>query len=305
MNLSHRLKPVHMHLMVKIAETGQLQLAADALAMSQPAASRILSMVEQETQGALFTRGPTGMALTERGAAFLRHAKAVLADYEALEAEVLSFNTGQSGTIRVGSVTGPAVDCLVPAIRAVKSTAADLNITVDIGPSTHLLRGLEEGQLDFIIARLPSGHDASELRLHPARLETVSLVVHKTHPLARAHQVTLADILDNEWIIQEPGSPIRDAVDDSFRAHNLPSPQNVTNSSSLLIALSMLAADHVIAPLTEQVANLFVSDRLGADLAVLDLDHQIEVRPFFVIHNRYRQLTRATEILLKETLGRL
>lgn len=302
---TRKMKPAHLRLIIKIAEVEKLQVAADAVGMSQPAASRILSMIESEVDGALFVRHPSGMAPTELGKAFLRHARVIQSEYETLETEIRNINQGASGGVRVGSVTGPAVDCLVPAVQAVRAQSPGLNVNIAIGPSTQLVRGLEEGTFDFIIARIPQGLDVAEFQMHPARSESVALVVHRSHRLASSPMVRLSELAQDEWVMQERGSPIREAVEHAYHSQSAPVPVNVTDSSSLLIALAMIAGGNAIAPLTEQVADLFIDQRMDANLVKLTIDTPILVRPFFVIRNRYKQQTRATERLLKETLQRL
>ncbi len=77
MTLAQRLKAPHLRLILKIAETGQLQIAASTLAMSQPAASRILAEIEAGTGSPLFVRHPKGMEPTPVGEAFVKHARAI------------------------------------------------------------------------------------------------------------------------------------------------------------------------------------------------------------------------------------
>ncbi|MCY3596678.1 MAG: LysR family transcriptional regulator, partial [Rhodospirillales bacterium] len=50
-----------------VAETGQILSAADKLAITQPALSRIVSKLEEQFRGRLFERIPTGVRLTELG----------------------------------------------------------------------------------------------------------------------------------------------------------------------------------------------------------------------------------------------
>ena len=80
--------------------------------------------------------------------------RVVLWELETLEAEVESIAGGRSGVVRVGAVTGPAVGCLMPALRKVKDESPDIETTIEVGPSVQLVRGLREGRLDFVIARL-------------------------------------------------------------------------------------------------------------------------------------------------------
>lgn len=306
MSLLRRLKPQHLHLMNLIAERRQLQVAAEAMGLSQPAASRALAEMERELGGALFYRHPRGMEATELGAACLRHARAILSGFESLETEVTELQRGTAGEVRVGTVTGPAVGCVVPAVQAVKAETPGIRVTVDVGPSAQLVRGLQEGTMDFIVARLPPGVEGADFELYPARNEVAELMVRRSHPLAGQGAVALADTLPFEWVIQERGSPIRVAVEGAFRGQGLPVPPRVTNSSSLLVALAMLAGDtSVITSLSAEAASLLAAGPLAADLVTLPLVEPILVTPYFVISHRYRQHTRAAGRLMQETLARL
>ena len=305
MTLAQRLKAPHLRLILKIAETGQLQIAASTLAMSQPAASRILAEIEAGTGSPLFVRHPKGMEPTPVGEAFVKHARAILAEFQNLESEVEGISLGNAGEVRVGSVTGPAVGCLVPAILEIKEKAPGIELTVEVGPSAALVRGLGEGRFDFVIGRLPPDQDSRAYRVLPARLEVVSLVVRKSHPLAGRRQVPLADVFDYDCVIQERGTPIRQAVENAFHAAGLSMPPRITNTSSLLVMLAMVERSDAIATLSEEVAGLLTRDSIGARLVPLDLAQTITVSPYFIIQNRMQQLTRAASRVLEEILSRL
>ncbi|MFZ0099530.1 MAG: LysR family transcriptional regulator, partial [Gemmobacter sp.] len=114
------LKPAQLRLIVEVAESGQLQMAAAATSMTQPAASRMLAEIERAVGAPLFLRQPKGMELTEIGAVMVRRARAMLREMRSMAAEVQALREGQGGAVRVGAVTGPAVGYLVHAIRAIK-----------------------------------------------------------------------------------------------------------------------------------------------------------------------------------------
>lgn len=305
MSLARRLKPSHLRLVLKIAETGQLRIAAAVQGISQPAASRILIEIEAETGTPLFTRHAKGMEPTPAGAAFIKHARAITTELDSLDAEMANMKAGLAGEVRVGSVTGPAVRCLVPAIRQIKESTPGVEPTIEVGPSTELVRGLEEGRFDFVLARLPPGHDSRQFRLMPARGEVVSLLVSRSHPLAARRAIPLAELSCYEWVIQERRSPIRQAVEQVFHAGGVPVPGNVTNTSSLLVMLAILDSSDAIATVSEEVAGLLTRPTLGLGLMPLDLAETISVSPYFIIRNRAHQLSRAAERVLGQVMKAL
>ncbi|MDV4169225.1 LysR family transcriptional regulator [Rhodovulum sp. FJ3] len=298
MDLARRLKPNQLQLLLRVAETGQLQQAAHMTAMSQPAASRILGDVETLVGSPLFLRHPKGMEPTLIGKVFIRHAKIILESLDELETETRRFSTGDAGHVRIGAVTGPAVGCLMPAVRQIKAETPDVELTIEVGPSTELVRGLRESRFDFVISRLPPEYDSRDFKLHPARSEQVSLLAHPDHDLVERSDISLTDTLDYEWVIQELGSPIRQAVEAAFLQEGLQTPQKVTNSSSLLVVLSLLENTGTIAPQSREVAAMLANGPLRANIAVLDIATPISVSPCFIIENRFRPPSKAAERVL-------
>ena len=305
MEFADRLKPQHLNLLLRIAETGQLQRAAQMTAMSQPAASRILADIELRAGGSLFERHPKGMRPTLLGELFIRHAKVILEEFDALDSGARRAAKGELGRIRVGAVTGPAVGLLMPAVLEMKARSPDVEVTIEVGPSVELVRGLVEGRFDFVISRLPPEHDSRDFRLHPARSEIVSLLVRPEHPLAGQKEVALEDAARFEWVIQEIGSPIRQAVEAAFHDRELDSPKHITNSSSLLVVLALLESTDTIAPQSQEVSRMLAHGPLGANLVELRLADPILISPCFIIQNRFRRLPTAAERLVRSILEKL
>ncbi len=75
---------------VAVAEEGHVGRAALGLRVAQPAVSRQIRMLEGELGAPLFVRTPRGMTLSEAGAAFLPHARGVLAGVRAAATAVKS-----------------------------------------------------------------------------------------------------------------------------------------------------------------------------------------------------------------------
>ncbi|TQM94419.1 LysR family transcriptional regulator [Roseinatronobacter monicus] len=300
-----RLKSSHLRLLLSIADTGKLQLAADQLAISQPAASRILAEIEADIGAAIFERLPRGMMPTAIGQTFLRRASVILSEFETLENELQMIRSGKSGKVRIGAVTGPAVGYVVPAVRHLRQFAPDIEVTIHVAPSAELARGLEERNFDFIISRLPTGYDATDLEITPARTERVALLVNENHPLAAERGGALEKLRQFEWVMQDRGTPIRQAVENAFFLAGQSLPDQVSNSSSLLVALTMLSAGDVITPQAKEVADLLTETGIGARLAVLDIAENIMVEPYFVIRHRHHSATEAVMRLYQRVLDSL
>lgn len=76
---------LHMKYAVEIAETNSINKAADKLYVGQSALSRAIKELEASLGVTLFERSAKGMFLTSDGEIFIRHAKNVLAQIDAIE----------------------------------------------------------------------------------------------------------------------------------------------------------------------------------------------------------------------------
>lgn len=297
------LKPAQLRLIQSIAEHGQLQLAAEACLMTQPAASRMLSETERQIGAPLFLRKPKGMEPTEIGQTVLRRVQAILREMASMASDVGMLRDGLAGEIRVGAVTGPAVSYLVSAIREVKLLAPDADITVDVLPSRALLTQLSAGEVDFVLARIMPEFDSRDFSILPLRDEKVSLLVRAAHPLARAPVVTLTELTDQEWIMQQRGSPIREAALRAFASLGLPEPRNIVNSPSLLLTVAYLAQGDAVAPVSDEVAHLLIKPPVHAGFTTLRILREIRVAPYYLLHLQRRPLsplaTRLRDIVIR------
>ncbi|WP_347311239.1 LysR family transcriptional regulator [Defluviimonas sp. SAOS-178_SWC] len=285
------LKPTQLRLVTEIAEHGQLQLAANEIKVTQPAASRMLSEIERAVGAALFVRHPKGMEPTAVGHAVAKRARAMLRELHDLGHEVAILRAGRGGSVHVGAVTGPAVGYLVPAIQSIKANAPEAEITVDVAPSRQLLRDLAAGRLDFALARFLPDIESRDFDVEPMRDEKVSLLVRRDHPLSSVASVSLADLASYEWVMQERGAPIREAMNNAFGLAGLRAPGNIVNSSSLLLMIAYLTRTDAIAPVSEEVVQLLVGEPVSAGFTTLSLDQTIRVSPYFFLSLRDRPLS--------------
>ena len=290
-NTHSLLKPVQLRLIQEIAQHGQLQMAADACGITQPAASRMLSGIEQKIGAKLFERQPKGMEPTEIGLSVLRRAHAILREYGSMASDIRQMKGGEAGSVRIGAVTGPAVDIVVSAIREVKMTSPKAEITVDVQPSRELLSHLAAGEMDFALARILPEFDSRDFNIRELRGEKIRFLVRAGHPMARHDPVTLTQLADYEWIMQERGAPIREATLAAFASVGIPEPTRIVNSASLLFTIAYLSNSDAVSPLSEELARMLVQPPINAGFSVLQTPHDIGVSPYYMLSLRRRVLT--------------
>ena len=285
------LKPAQLRLVHEIALHGQLQMAAESLAMTQPAASRMLAEAERQIGAPLFIRQPKGMEPTEIGTTVLRRARVILRAMASIEADVRALRGGHAGSVRVGAVTGPAISYLVSAIRRIKEESPQADITVDVMPSRDLLMQLGAGEMDFVLGRILPEFDSDAFNILPMSDEKVALMARADHPLARARLVTLTELVGQEWIMQQRGAPIREATLAAFASVGLSEPDNIVNSPSLLLTIAYLAQSNAITPVSREVAELLIQPPVRAGFTILPTPQPIRVPPYFLLDLKRRPLS--------------
>jgi DNA-binding transcriptional LysR family regulator len=298
------LKPNQLRLILEIAESGQLQIAAQAIGMTQPAASRMLAETERQLGAELFSRQPKGLVPTEIGASVLRRAKVILREMGSVAHELQTMRDGLGGSLHIGAVTGPAVQHLVTAVREIKEEAPTASITVDVLPSRDLLTHLVAGEMDFVLARILPEFNSRDFNIIPLQDEKVALMARADHPLARAPIVTLAELQTQEWIMQPRISPISEASLLAFASFGLNEPSNIVFSSSMLFTLAYLAQSEAIAPLSQEVADFLARPPMQVGFTALPIANEIRVSRFYLLSLRRRPLSPLAIRLREKLLSR-
>lgn len=290
-NLGNRLQLRDFRLIRAISETGQLALAAERLALTQPAASRLLSSIEHSVGSRLFARHPKGMTATAVGAVMARNAQTLLNGLDQTVREMQAVGTGRAGSVRVGAVTGGAVAFVVPAIHRLKRDAAGADLHVDVAPSDALIAGLLRNDFDFVLSRVPPGTDARQFAIRRGRVEVIRFLMRAGHPLATGGRLGLADLAGFEWVIQAPHTPMRQAVEEAFVSRGIPLPAEIVNTTSLLVMIAYLTSSDAIAPISREVADLVAPAGVGGGMVAVELDEPVIINPYHLITRRNHALS--------------
>ena len=289
--LQNRLQLKDFRLIRAIYETGQLAIAAERMSLTQPAASRMLASIERLVGMTLFVRHPKGMTPTPAGEILARNASGLLNGLEQTLQEVTAVTSGKAGSVRVGSVTGGAVAFVVPAIQELKANAGSADIYVDVAPSDVLIQGLIDGEYDFVLSRLPPGTDSRQFNILTGRVEIIRFLVREGHPLANRKKLRLGELADFEWVMQAPRTPLRHAIEEAFLSQGIPSPQEIVNTTSLLVMISYLTTSDAIAPITQEVVELLGPKVFGGRVAALDVSDSVIVTPYHLISRKHQLMS--------------
>ncbi|MBN9410794.1 MAG: LysR family transcriptional regulator [Burkholderiales bacterium] len=104
-------------LFVQVAETGSLTRAAEALELSNAAASRHLTALEARLGARLVERNTRRLFLTDTGQEFFHRAKAILAELKDAESAVNAAQLDPSGVLRITASLSFSLHHVAPILR--------------------------------------------------------------------------------------------------------------------------------------------------------------------------------------------
>ena len=301
------LKLNHLRMIIAIEDSGQISAAAEVLNISQPAASRMLSEMESITKTQLYERVARGVVLTTFGAALARRARKILLELREASREIGELKSGKGGSVFIGAVTAPAMSLVVPAINRVRKAYPGIEINIQVETSNVLARELLAARHDFIIGRIPDDLNPRLFEVTEIGIERACLIVHSRHPLLKQKVSSLVDLKDYDWVFQPPGTLLRRTIEDIFLSRGVALPENIVNTSSLLLTCAIVCETDAIAPIAIDVAQFLASQSSNAsDVRMLPIDFDINVKPYSLITARERALPPSArllyDIILEESL---
>jgi DNA-binding transcriptional LysR family regulator len=216
-SLQQRLKLRHISVILEIARCGNLQKAAEVLAVSQSAISKALAEVEAITEAQLFERTPSGMRPTVYGEALVRHGYLIASDVQRAEAELDALRGGDIGVLSIGiffpfNWWEALADCIV----GFRSRSPKIRLSVREDSMESLLALLDQDLVDIVIGRLASGYGGDQYAQELLREDRPLFLARQGHPLTQ-RPVTLEDLLGFPWILPEQPNIIRQQLEFAVR----------------------------------------------------------------------------------------
>lgn len=302
--LARGLKLSHLRLMAALARQGAMQQAAAQLGISQPAASRMAAEIERVVGQRIHRRAGRGIELTAVGQALAQRALRALREIEDAEHDIAEIGRGAAGRVRIGSVTGPAIEYVLPVLREARLAMPRVSVAVDVSTSDILAEKLLQGEIDFFLGRRPEGQDPALFEDTPLTAEPISFVARTAHPLVREGRLPLRRLIDFDWVLPIEGSILRRTMLTLLRARGLPMPAQVHSTSSFLLTVALLRQSNAVAPIASAVAGVFRDeDGQFALVRGLDCEVRMEVETFSLIRAAGRMFPPTTEHLYDLTLA--
>ncbi|HLH98248.1 MAG TPA: LysR family transcriptional regulator [Xanthobacteraceae bacterium] len=246
--IGRRLNPHDLHIFMVVAEQGNMARAAESLAISRPVVSRTIAGLEQALGVRLLDRTPSGVEPTLYGRALLKRCLAVFDELKQSVLDIESLRDPNAGEVRIGC-TEPMAAGFVAAIidrlsRQYPQLLFQLELCTTPAQQYHVLR---ERRCDLVVARVWPQTAEADIEVEVLFDDHVCVVVGPGSRWLGHRKLTLAELIDESWLLapvdNEPGSPVFEI----FQAAGLTVPRGRVLSYSLNVRQSLLATGRFLA----------------------------------------------------------
>lgn len=223
--IGRRLKLNDLHVLVAVAEHGSMAKAAAALSMSHPVVSRSISDLEHTLGVRLIDRAPRGTRLTAFGRAMLSRSLAAFDELRSGVQEIEYLADPGAGEVRIGVTSGLGRSFLASVIDRVSRRHPRVVFHLTTGDSRTLYRELEERNLDLLVSRIFDTVSEDRIAVETLCEDPYVVAAGMRNPWARRRRVTLADVVDELWVLPPADSLVGSFVAEAFRASGLRLPR--------------------------------------------------------------------------------
>jgi DNA-binding transcriptional LysR family regulator len=192
---------------VAAVETGSVQAAADALTLTQSAATKRIQNLERRLSTTLLQRSRYGVGVTEAGRSLYPDAKEALAALARAERRVRAVGDRQALTLRLAASHTVGGFLLPHWLSRFRAAAPAVQPQVEVVNSPSVLRLVREGEVD--VGFVEGVDDLSGFDRLPVGVDELAVVVRAGHPWARRGSVRAEDLVGEPFHARESGSGTR------------------------------------------------------------------------------------------------
>ena len=191
--------------------TGTVTAAAERMCISQPAVSRLLTLLEDKTGLTLFIRSKQRLQPTPEAQQFFREVERSYVGLDKLEKSALNIRNAMTGTLRIASVPIAGMAFLPRVIARYRCAHPDVTISLQTRSSTTVVDWVASTNYDIGFAA--GAPDQPNLQTITFADVKGVCVLPPNHRLAGREFVEASDLDGEEFISLDPMDGNRSAVD--------------------------------------------------------------------------------------------
>ena len=277
-----------------VAQHENVRQASEALELSPAAVSKSLRRLERSMRAKLVERSSKGVTLTPVGAALLAQIGRLRVTLDDVRREAADLSEGRAGHLRIG-VGATTVEDLPERCAALLKEAPGLTAQIIVGDNDVMVPALCSGELDLVFNVLPDTPYAGCVQ--EQLFEDVFVVcASAAHRLARRKRLSMADLVDEQWVLSAPAVLNVRHVTRTFQGSGLPAPKVAIEARPLRLRLQICASTDLLGFSARRTLPLCAPGFLLKELPVDELKWR---RPVGVICRNGSYLSPAAQRLIR------
>ena len=286
-----------------VAETGSTTAASVRVALSQSATSAALNELEKVLGARLFDRVGKRLIINDNGRALLPQARAALDVASGIESEFSVETRDPRSThppinLRIAASTTIGNYLLPGLITRFRRQFPQARFEVRINNTRHASESVSRFEVDMGLIEGPSYE--ADVNMELWLEDELAILCSPRHPLAVASQrVNLKALREASWLLREPGSGTREAVEQALRPHLFQLREDVQVGSTEAIKHLVAEGLGLTCLSLQAVGDALTLGRLK----VLDTTLPRLMRPLYLIHHRHKQISTGLQRFMDHCRG--
>lgn len=271
----------HWQVLVQIADLGTMRRAADAVGLSQPAVSHLLTDLETLMEGPLFLRHARGMSITPLGQALLPISRRLLAAVSDGAEHVAVLNARATGVVRLAAHAGAIAGLLVRAIPEFALEYPDILVQIQQADESQIMNLLNHDQVDLALCRAP-GLVSDGWQFTPLFDDHLVVVAGPEHPLAGPEPVAIDILRHQTWLAWPVATAMQEAFQRLFE-DDAPLPlQRLVSTMAPAMMWAMLRAEPLLTLVPASIARQLIE---AGELAQIPVTKTLPIRPIGLLQS--------------------
>ncbi len=203
---------------LEVANLKNFTQAAKTLHLTQPAVSMQIKQLEEVVGTHLLTKHGRKIQLTDAGHEMLLLSKNILQQIEQTSQQLLQITKGHQGRLKL--VVASTVSAIATRLLAsFKELNPQLHLSFDVTNREDIIEQLENNEADIVLMGQPP--DNLNINTIPFMDNPLVVIASPNHPLAiQNEKASVNQLLEHGFVVREPGSGTRLAMERFFIEHN-------------------------------------------------------------------------------------
>ena len=277
------------------ARLGSFTRAAEELLITQPTVSSQIKQLSKATGLPLFEQIGKRLYLTEAGKELLTTCQDIFECMENFEMKVADLKGTKQGRLRLSAIT--TAKYFVPRLLgSFCQQYPGIDVSLEIINHQQIERRMIENEDDlYILSQIP---ETVDLCARPFLDNPLVVVAPKNHPLAGLKHISITSLNGEPFIMREPGSGTRKAVQNLFEEQGVSVQVRLQLGSNEAIKHS-IAGGMGISVLSQ---HALISEGTDSELTVLDVEHFPIQRRWYVTYLAGKKLSIIAQTFLEYLL---